>query len=139
MTNTGQSTESCNTLTSKTCGPDSSLHGTPTDKSLSRKGPHLTTEIKGDYIIVNDLRYSRKGAEAGYLGTVGKLMHPLGIPPIVHFQEPPPKSWTKNNVKMETIADITSEQSSQWGLSAKVSYNNVSGEGSLSISGSHSA
>merc|ERR1712187_647867 len=83
--------------------------------------------------------YSRKGAEAGNLGTVGKLMHPLGIPPVVHFQEPPPKAWTKNNVKMETIANITSDQASQWGLSAKVSYGNVTCEGSFNINGSHSA
>merc|ERR1712228_75168 len=149
MNDNGQSIESCNTLTGTHTeqsllqlghrAHQSDSRAFQLDKSLSRKGPHLTTEIKGAYIIVNDLRYSRKGAEAGYLGTVGKLMHPLGIPPIVHFQETPPKAWTKNNVKMETIADITSEQSSQWGLSAKVSYNNVSGEGSLSISGNHSA
>merc|ERR1719343_775677 len=156
-----QSIVPCNTVTDKTCESDSNFHGTrqsdqsllqlghrahhaessesQLDESLGRKSPHLTTEIKGDYIIVNSLRYSRKGAEAGNLGTVGKLMHPLGIPPIVHFQEPPPKAWTKDNVKMETIADITSDQASQWGLSAKVSYGNVTAEGSLTINGSHSA
>merc|ERR1719401_3182677 len=157
----GRSIESCKIATDKTCESDSKLHGIPQndqsllqlghrahqsesrefqlDQSLTRKSPHITTEIKGDYIIVNALRYSRKGAEAGNLGTVGKLMHPLGIPPIVHFQEPPPKAWTKDNVKMETIADITSDQASKWGLSAKVSYGNVSGEGSFNIDGSHSA
>lgn len=156
-----ESIESCNAATDKACELHSKLDGvrqtdqsllqlgrrthqseskeSQLDQSLTRKGSYLTTEIKGNYIIVNDLRYSRKGAEAGYLGTVGKLMHPLGIPPVVHFQEPPPKAWTKNNVKMETIANITSDQASQWGLSAKVSYSDVSAKGSLSINGSHSA
>lgn len=156
-----QSIESCSAVSDKACELHSKRHGRPQadqnllqldrrtqqsdskesqlDQSLIRKGSYLTTEIKGDYVIVNDLRYSRKGAEAGNLGTVGKLMHPLSIPPIVHFQEPPPKAWTKNNVKMETIANITSDQASQWGLSAKVSYGNVSAEGSLTVNGSHSA
>merc|ERR1719401_1737653 len=157
----GRSIESCKIATDKTCESDSKLHGIPQndqsllqlghrahhaesrdsqlDQSLTRKSPHITTEIKGDYIIVNALRYSRKGAEAGNLGTVGKLMHPLGIPPIVHFQQPPPKAWMKKNVKMETIANITSDQASQWGLSANVAYSGVSAEGSLNINGSHSA
>merc|ERR1719401_2085892 len=157
----GQSIVSCNSVTGKTCESDSNLFDrrhsdqsllqlghrahhsesseSQLDQSVVRKSPHLTTEIKGDYIIVNSLRYSRKGAEAGNLGTVGKLMHPLGIPPIVHFQEPPPKAWMKKNVKMETIANITSDQASQWGLSANVAYSGVSAEGSLNINGSHSA
>merc|ERR1712039_48940 len=74
------------------------------------------------------------------LGVWGKLMHPLGIPPIVHFfQEYPRKAWMKTNVKMDSIANITSDQAAQFGLSAKVSYGGVSGEGSMHINGSHSA
>jgi hypothetical protein len=154
----GQNIESRHSVTGKTCESFANSHSMPQtdqsllqlghrgqqsgagvlqlDQSLLRKG---RTEIKGDYIVVNGLRYSRKGAEAGNLGTVGKLMHPLGVPPIVHFQAPPPKAWTRNNVKMETIANITSDQVIQLGISAKVSYGGALGEGSFNINGSHSA
>jgi len=107
-------------------------------RSLAQS-PWLTTEIKADYVVVNDLRYSRKGAEGGNLGTACKLMHPLGIPPIVQFQQTPPKAWTNNNVAMDFIANITSEQSAEWDLSAKVSFKGVTGEGSIGGNGSHSA
>jgi len=137
----GEHINFCNSLTCKADGPypQTGRSLLQVGHNVQQKSPWLTTEIKGDYVVVNDLRYSRKGAEGGNLGTLCKLMHPLGIPPIVQFQEPPPKAWTKKNVKMDTIANITSDQAAQWGLSAKVSYGGVSGEGSMNINGSHSA
>lgn len=103
-----------------------------------RQRKFLPTEIRRNYINVNGVQYSRKGAESADLGRVAALTL-LGVPPTVDFETPAPSAWLTDNVMEPTIADITSSQEFELGISASVEVSGFEASGELNIEDSHSA
>jgi len=99
---------------------------------------YLPTEIRGKYINVNGVRFSRKGAESATLGRICHLGL-LGFPPSVEFIKPGPDAWMKDNAVHRLTANITSEQTFELGISASVKLVDTEVKGEFGMNNSHSA
>merc|ERR1711972_1024159 len=78
-------------------------------------------DIQKKYVIVGNVQYSRKGAEAALLGQIGSLSL-LSLPPTVHFQQNAPEEWTKDNIWHPTTVQVSSEQLSELDVNAQLNF-----------------
>jgi len=98
-------------------------------------------EIKNDWLVVNNRKYSRKKAQDSGLGRIGQAVGPwlLTEPVLINFRTNPPPEWLEDNVLQTTTLAISSEQMQQIDASVEGGFGPVSGDGSISTNSTHNA
>lgn len=111
------------------------------ESSVSQKDQ--TVDINGDWLIVNNHRYSRKKAQGAWLGRIGRAVGPWVAhkPVLVNFKAKQPQEWLHDNVKSGTTVTLTAEQARQveGAIDFKVPLVNVSGNASITHNSSREA
>merc|ERR1712187_361724 len=113
----------CRVLCRRSSAAESSLLQLKKQQVAATAAAELA-DIQKKYVIVGNVQYSRKGAEAALLGQIGSLSL-LGLPPTVHFQQVAPEEWTKDNIWHPTTVQASSEQQSQLDVDAKLKFSGV--------------
>merc|ERR1712187_246620 len=127
----------CRVLCRRSSAAESSLLQLKKQQVAATAAAELA-DIQKKYVIVGNVQYSRKGAEAALLGRIGGLSL-LGFPPTVHFQQNAPEEWTKDNVWHPTWVQVSSEQVSQLDVSAQLKVKGAGIDLNFNHNSSHTA
>lgn len=107
---------------------------------MSRKP---SVRINGDWLVVNNKKYSRKGAHKAWLGRIGRTngMWVAGQPVQINFRRSAPDAWMEDNVKIATELTLTSSEFSNIAasLQADAPAMGLSGSAGINSSSTHAA
>lgn len=105
---------------------------------MSRKP---SVRINGNWLVVNNKWYSRKGAHKAWLGRIGRTNGIWVRPVQINFRRSAPDMWMEGNVKIATELALTSSQSNDIAasLQADAPAMGLSGSAGINSSSTHSA
>jgi len=111
------------------------------DLSGARQLGSPAVEIKNDWLVVNNRKYSRKKAQDSGLGRIGQAVGPwlMTEPVLINFRTNPAPEWLEDNVLQTTTLTISSDQMQQIDASVEGGFGPVSGDGSISSNSTHNA